>query len=77
MNTTRIRSFGGITSALVEGRSLEAEIADCCRAICWATEPEVAMSNWLRLRNLTMRRIEAENIQFIRETKNGELRKPR
>jgi len=35
------------------------------------------MSNWLRLRNLTMRRIEAENIQFIRETKNGELRKPR
>jgi hypothetical protein len=77
MNTTRLRSFGDITSALVEGPSLEAEIADCCRAICWATEPEAVMRNWLRLRNLTMQRTEAENIQFIRETKNGELRKPR
>ncbi len=77
MNTTRLRSSGGITSALIEGRSLEAEIADCCRAICWATEPEVAMSNWVRLRNLTRQMIEAENIQFIRETKHGELRKPR
>jgi hypothetical protein len=73
MNTNPLRTFEGVASALVESRSLEAEIADCRRAICWAMEPEVAMANWVRLRNLTERKIEAENCQFIRETKNGEL----
>jgi hypothetical protein len=62
-------------SAVAESRSLEAEIADCCRAICWAVEPEIAMSNWVRLRNLAAKKIEAETLQFIRESKNGELNK--
>ena len=36
--------------ALAEAQSLEAEIMDCCRAIYWATDPDIAMSNWVRLR---------------------------
>ncbi len=74
MNANRSRNFGDAASTLVERRSLEAEIADCCRAICWATEPDVAMSYWLRLRNLTAQKTTADNIQFIRETKHGKLR---
>ena len=73
MKVDRLPNFGYAASTLVESRSLEAEIADRCRAICWATEPHVAMSYWVRLRNLTAQKTTADNIQFIRETKNGEL----
>jgi hypothetical protein len=61
-------------SALVESRSVEAEIADCCQALYWATQPEIAMSNWARLRELIARKAEAENRLFLRETMNGALR---
>ena len=56
-------------STLVEGRSLEAEIAECCQAIYWATEPEVAMKHWARLRDLTAQRAEAERHLFLLENK--------
>jgi hypothetical protein len=74
MNTHNLLQVGSAMSAVADGRSLEAEIADCCHAIYWATEPEIAMTYWLRLRNLTAQRSEAENIQYIRETKYGALR---
>jgi hypothetical protein len=61
-------------AALVEDRSLEAEIADCCQALYWAKEPEIALSNWARLRNLLAQRTEEENRLFLRETTNAELR---
>jgi hypothetical protein len=61
-------------SALVESRSLEAEIADCCQALYWATEPEIAMSNWARLRELMSQKAAAENRLFLRETMNSALR---
>jgi hypothetical protein len=57
-------------SALVETQSLEAEIMDCCRAIYCATDPDIAMSNWVRLRMLTAQRTAAEREQFIRESLN-------
>lgn len=60
-------------SVVVENPSLEAEIADCCREMYWATEPEVVISNWARLRKLTAEKAEADRNQFIRETKNLEL----
>ena len=62
-------------SALVEYRSLEAEIADCCHAIYWATDPEVALSNWARLRKLTAQKNQEEASLFMRETMNRELSK--
>ena len=55
-------------SALVESRSLEAEIADCCLAIYQATNPDVALRNWTRLRELLALKTEAENRLFLRET---------
>jgi hypothetical protein len=61
-------------SALVESRSLEAEIADCCQALYWATEPEIAMSNWARLRELMARKTETEDRLFLLETVHGALK---
>jgi hypothetical protein len=57
-------------SALIEGRSLEAEIAECCQAMYRATDPEVALRNWARLRQLTALKSEEDLKQFLRETKN-------
>lgn len=54
--------------ALVESRSLEAEIADCCQALYWATEPETALRSWARLRTLLAQRTEEENRLFVLET---------
>jgi len=62
-------------STTVPIRTLEAEIADCCRAIYWTREPEVAMSNWDRLRRLTASMSVADIGQFIRETLDVELKK--
>jgi hypothetical protein len=59
--------------ALIESQNLEAEIADCCRAIYWATEPDVAMRSWARLRELTALKTEAEMNLFVRETMNGKF----
>ena len=60
-------------SALVEGRSVEAEIADCCHALYCSTDPESALRNWSRLRQLTAQRAEEESSLFVRESHNGEL----
>jgi hypothetical protein len=54
--------------ALAEAQSLEAEIMDCCGAIYWATDPDIAMSNWVRLRTPMVQRTAAEREQFIRES---------
>jgi hypothetical protein len=53
--------------ALVETRTVEAEIADCCQAIYRATEPDVALNQWALLRRLLAVRKEAENSLFRRE----------
>jgi hypothetical protein len=63
--------------ALMEGRSIEAEIADCCQAIYRATDLEVAMSNWARLRQLMVEKTELEISQFMRETASREPRNER
>jgi len=63
-------NLGGVMAARVEQRSLESEIADCCHAIYWTTEPEVAMKNWARLRELTAEKAEVERGQYIREARN-------
>jgi hypothetical protein len=55
-------------SGLVESQSIEAEIVACCRAIYWATDAEVALSNWARLRRLTAEKSQAEREQFLRES---------
>ena len=60
-------------SALVDDRSLEAEIADCCRALYCATDHVVAMRHWVRLRELTALKTEAETLLFTRE-KSSSLR---
>jgi hypothetical protein len=54
-------------SALVEGYSLEAEIAASCQAIYWATEPDAALQHWRRLRELIAQRAEQESRQFMFE----------
>jgi len=59
--------------ALVEGRSVEAEIAECCHALYLSTDPESALKNWSRLRQLTAKRAEEETSLFVRESHNGEL----
>jgi hypothetical protein len=64
------RSSGVAMGTLVETVSIEAEIADCCQAIYRATEPEIAMRNWARLRDLTAQKAEAEHRLFLRETRN-------
>lgn len=56
--------------ALVEGNSLEAEIAKCCQAIFCATEPETALRHWANLRRLTSEKSEVERRQFILESRN-------
>ncbi|MGA2187931.1 MAG: hypothetical protein ABSH33_05340 [Steroidobacteraceae bacterium] len=73
MNTHTLRQFGETASTTLDSRSLEAQIADCCHAIYWATEPEIAMTYWLRLRKLTAQRSEAEEMQYLRETMNAAL----
>jgi hypothetical protein len=60
-------------SALVESRSLTAEIADCCRDIYLATEAEAALKHWTRLRSLAKQMRDEENTLFMRETRNGAL----
>lgn len=55
-------------AGLVDAESIEAQIADCCHAIYWTTEPAVALSNWARLRRLTALKAETERLQFLRET---------
>jgi hypothetical protein len=64
-------------SALVDSRSLEAEIADCCQAIYWSNDPDVAMRNWSRLRELIAQKTEAENRLYQRETMHIEREQPR
>lgn len=54
--------------ALAEGQTVEAEIADCCQAIYRATEPEAALRNWARLRQLLAQREETENRLFQLES---------
>jgi hypothetical protein len=54
-------------SALVEGYSLEAEIAERCQAIYWATDPDAALKHWRRLRELIAQRAEQESRQFMFE----------
>ncbi len=54
-------------SALVEGYSLEAEIAERCQAIYWATDPDAALKHWRRLRELIEQRAEQETRQFMFE----------
>jgi hypothetical protein len=58
---------------LVEGRSVEAEIADCCHALCLCADQESVLRNWNRLRELTAMRAEEETNLFMRESHNGEL----
>jgi hypothetical protein len=62
--------------ALVESRTLEAEIADCCQAIYSATEPDIAMANWARLRELRTLKSEADNRLFTLETHNRGFENP-
>jgi len=69
----RLEDAAGARSAPGDLRSLEAEIADCCHAIYWATEPEVAMTIWRRLRVLTAQKTAVEDSQFEFETKGGLL----
>ncbi len=57
-------------SALVEGYSLEAEIAERCQAIYWATDPEAALKHWRRLRELIAQRAEQECRQFMYEAQD-------
>jgi hypothetical protein len=64
-------NLGGIMGALVEGRSLEAEIVDCCYAIYNATDVKLAMNKWVRLRELLAEKTDEETLQFIRENKPG------
>ena len=65
-------------SSQVEGLTLQAEIAECCQAINAATDVEVAMKHWARLRVLMAQREEALKRQFIRATMHEgvEAKKP-
>ncbi len=60
-------------SASINEPSIEAQIADCCRALYLATEPGAAMTHWVRLRELTVQKTKTEVSEFIRDTKNGVL----
>ena len=55
-------------SVYVEGQTLQAEIAECCQDINSATDVEVAMKHWARLRVLMVQREDALKQQFIRAT---------
>ena len=57
--------------ALTESRSLEAQIADCCHAIYSATDAELAMNQWARLRELLAEKTDEETRQFTRESRLG------
>jgi hypothetical protein len=52
----------------VEVQSLEAEIAEQCQVIRTATEIDVAMDAWARLRRLIAQKTAAEDKMFIKET---------
>jgi len=52
----------------LEGKSVEAEIAECCQAIYSASELEVAMMKWARLRELIAQKSQAEDMEFMRDT---------
>ncbi len=58
---------------LVEVRSVEAEIAECCHALYLCADQESVLRNWNRLRQLTAMRAEQETDLFMRESHNGEL----
>lgn len=57
-------------NALVEGSNLESDIAECCRAIHTATDPDAALETWGRLRELLAERSERERKQFLIETRD-------
>ncbi len=59
--------------ALLESRSLEAQIADCCREIYSATDVELAMNKWTRLRELLTEKSAEETRLFLREAKLASL----
>jgi hypothetical protein len=61
---------GGNMSMYVENQSLEAEIAECCQALYWAMEPDIAMKSWARLRELTARKADEETRLFLLESRN-------
>ena len=65
-------------SSSVQGPALQAEIAECCQAINAATDVEVAMKHWARLRVLMAQREDGLQRQFIRETMHEgvETKKP-
>ena len=52
----------------IEVQSLEAEIAEQCQVIRTATEIDVAMDAWARLRRLIAQKTAAEDKMFIKET---------
>ncbi len=56
-----------LESKSLEVKSLEAQIADCCHAMYWTSEPEVAMENWTRMRALKEELAKIERLQFMRE----------
>jgi hypothetical protein len=58
---------------LAEGRSVEAEIAECCHALCLCADQENVLRIWKRLGQLTAMRAEEEANLFMRESRNGEL----
>jgi hypothetical protein len=67
-----MRNIGGVMTALYGSRSLEAEIAECCRDMYWATDAREALRNWARLRTLRARQAEAERMQFLLEARARE-----
>lgn len=72
----RRRGMGGEVGVIDDDRSVEAQIAECCQAIYWATDADVALNNWSRLRKLIAERSDAQTQQFLRERMNNEVRQP-